>query len=189
MCSGIATLCLEVCARLRHEHMYLENHQIHSKESFGSSFSFLANMMKLCWFRQPLFQCSVIMRGGLVHVFFQPGLSGPELACMWASLPCHGLLHSCFFLHSAHHCSLCLCWPWRFAFILRFSLVFGAGFSLPLSWLLDVSLFILLIPDGTVVWPWFVFWVLYMYCVWSLIEVFGLPFEWFSVDMMELFCQ
>lgn len=136
----IATLCLEVCSRLRHEHLYLENHQIHSKESFGRSFPFLANMMKLCWFRQPLFQCSVIMRGGLVHVFIQPGLSGPELACMWASLPCRDLLHSCFFLHSTHHCSLCLCWPWRFA-ALRFSMVFGAGFSLPLSWLLDVSLF------------------------------------------------
>lgn len=27
---------------------------------------------------------------------------------------------------------------------------------------------------------------LYMYCVWSLIEVFGLPFEWFSVDVKKV---
>lgn len=176
MCSGIATLCLEVFARLRHEHLYLENHQIHSKESFGSSFSSLAILMKLCWFRQPLFQCSVIMRGGLVHVFFQPGLSGPELACMWASLPCLDLLHSCFFLHSTHHCSLCLCWPWRFAFILHFSmdLVLGFLFPYPDYWTcLCLSI-------------WFRMEQLYghdlyfEYCiciVWSLIEVFGLPFE------------
>lgn len=146
------------------------------------------NEALLVW--QPLFQCSVIMRGGLAHVFFQPGLSGPELACMWASFLCCDR-HSRFFIYSTHHCSLHVCID-SGALPLIYSMVFCAGFPLPLSWLLDMSLFM-----SASFWFWremvygrdlyfLTCRALYMYCVWSLIEVFGLHFEWFSVDVKKV---
>ncbi len=172
-----------------HEHFLLENQKIHSKERFGSSFSWRT------WWSSAGLAAVVSVQchhegGGLAHVFFQPGLSGPELACMWTSFLCCER-HSRFFIYSTHHCSLHVCID-SGALPLIYSMVFCAGFPLPLSWLLDMSLFM-----SASFWFWremvyghdlyfLTCRALYMYCVWSLIEVFGLPFEWFSVDLKKV---
>lgn len=129
MCTG-QRLCVW---QLRYEQLHVENHQIHSKESFASSLSFLENMAKLCWFRQPLFQCSVIMRVGLAHVFYQPYLSGPRV-CLHVgliSVPWSPFL----FLHLLHSSllSVCLYRPWRFAahWLCVFPWVSVLGFFFP----------------------------------------------------------
>lgn len=140
---------------------------------------------------------------GWVGACFLPAQSLRPWACLHV-----GLISVpwslCFFIYSTHHCSpvsvltLALC----HSFTLRFSMVFCAGFPLPLSWLLDMSLFM-----STSFWFWrekvyghdlyfLTCWALYMYsCVWSLMEVFGITFECFKrvkkhwISVSKLFCM
>uniref|UniRef100_A0A672QF75 Afadin n=1 Tax=Sinocyclocheilus grahami TaxID=75366 RepID=A0A672QF75_SINGR len=140
-----------------YEHLLLENQQMQALEAL-----FLLgehDEAMLVW--QPLFQCSVIMRGGLAHAFFQPGLSGPELACMWASFLCHDH-HSGFFIYSTHHCSLRVCidpgpLPLIYSAFLHGFLCWVSSSPILTTGHVSVYVCFLLILEGKGVWPCFVF--------------------------------
>ncbi len=175
-----------------HEHLLLENQKIHSKESFGSSFS-----SRRTWWSSAGLAAVVSVQfhhEGWVGACFLPARSLWPWACLhvglisvpWSPFPFLHLLHSSPLSVSALTLALCR------SFTLRFSMVFCAGFPLALSWLLDMSLFM-----SASFWFWrekvygrdlyfLTCRALYVYCVWSLIEVFGLPFEWFSVDVKKV---
>lgn len=192
----IATLCLEVCARLRHEHLHLEKPQ-NSFQRKRWKFFFLLGERDEALLVSAVVVSMQCHHEGWVGACFPPAQSLRPWACLheglitmpWSPFRFLPPLHSSLLSVSVLTLALCR------SFILRFSMVFGAGFLLPLSWLMDMSLFMsssFWFPMETLYGHDLYFptcWALYMYCVWSLIKVFGLPFEWLSVDVKKRFCQ